>query len=331
MAGATLERRAAASTTIVRPLAGTTDDQAVRRLFRATLGFGTPVLFPLPGLARYECLCLDWYLGPGRGDAAVLDRDGEVVGYVLVGTDPAAHEAALRDEAVRFTTWAAPRVALRRLPEPARTFWRLRLVDGWHAWRHGRRTGGPPVPAHVHMNLDPSAKATRRTLDLLHHADDRVAAAGLPGWFGEINAVVGRRASALERVVGAVVDRQPNRTFTWLAGRPVERLTVVRRPQPQSVDGQRPWWLRCRPCRRSTTTWCAPAAVRCGPSCSTTPPSRCPRPRPPGSASDGPRSPSAGSARRASPHLATTRPNCAHAAEPDERAVPALLVGLQAA
>ena len=218
-----------APTTRLRALQGAADDDAVRRLFRATLGFGHPVPFPLPGLVRYECLCLDWYLGPGRGDAAVLDRGGEVVGYVLVCCDAAAHEEALREEAVRFTAWAGPRVALRRLPEPARTFWRLRLVDGWHAWRHGRRAGGPPVPAHVHMNLDPSAKATRRTLDLLHHADERVGEAGLAGWFGEINAVTGRRAAALERVVGEVVDRQANRTFTWLAGRPVERLTVVRR------------------------------------------------------------------------------------------------------
>jgi hypothetical protein len=208
----------------VRGLRGSADDAAVRRLFRATLGFGSPVPFPLPGLARYERLALDWYLGPGRQDAAVLDRDGEVVGYLLVATDPEGHERALREEALRFTAWAAPRVALRRLPEPARTFWRLRLVDGYRAWRREEPTSLPK--AHVHLNLDPTAKATRRTLDLLHHADERAP----DGWFGEINALVGRRASALERVVGRVVDRQPNRTFSWLAGRPVERLTVVREP-----------------------------------------------------------------------------------------------------
>jgi hypothetical protein len=208
---------------IVRPLGSAADDAAVRRLFRATLGFGRPVPFDLPGLARYECMALDWYLGPGRDDAAVLDRDGEVVGYLLVCTDPDGHERALRREAVRFSAWAGPRVYGRRLPEPARTFWRLRLVDGYRAWRHHGPTTLPS--AHVHLNLDPTAKATRRTLDLLHHADERAPG----GWFGEINALVGHRANALERVVGEVVDRQENLTFSWLAGRPVERLTVVRR------------------------------------------------------------------------------------------------------
>jgi hypothetical protein len=53
-------------------------------------------------------------------------------------------------------------------------------------------------------------------------------AAGHPVWRGEVNAVRGRRRSALERVVGPVVDEVPNRTYSWLAGRPVDRLTVER-------------------------------------------------------------------------------------------------------
>lgn len=208
---------------IVRPLAGCRDDDAVRRIFRGTLGLGRPVPFELPGLARYEGLCLDWYLEVGRPDAAVLERDGAVVGYVLVCTDPASHAAAQRREAARFAAWAGPRIAARRLPEPARTFWSLRLRDGWRAWR----SGGPARP-HAHVNLQPEARISRASLELLAHVDARVGAAGHRSWAGEVNAVRGRRAVALERVVGPVVDRTPSLTYSWLAGRPVDRLRVVR-------------------------------------------------------------------------------------------------------
>ena len=209
---------------IVRPLRPG-DDDAVRGIFRATLGLGRPVPFPLPGLCRYERLCLDWYLGPGRADAAVVEHDGAVVGYALACTDGSAHARATRRQALRFTAWAVARLATRRLPAPARTFWRLRLVDGWLAWRHA--AGGPP-PAHAHVNLGRAARNTRAASLLLAHVDARVLAAGLPGWRGEVNAVRGRRRSALERVVGPVIGTVPNRTYSWLAGRPVDRLTVER-------------------------------------------------------------------------------------------------------
>jgi hypothetical protein len=224
---------------IVRPIERATDDHAVRHVFRSTLALGRPMPFPLPGLARYEAVCLDWYLGPGCDDAAVVEHDGTVVGYALVCTDEAGHARATRDAAVRFAAWAAPRIVARRLPEPARTFWRLRLADGWAAWRRSRRSAGagdaPPL-AHAHLNLVRGARATHATLELLAHIDDRVRAAGLSSWRGEVNAVRGRRRSALERVVGPIVDTVPNRTYSWLAGRPVDRLTVDRLVAPSRVS-----------------------------------------------------------------------------------------------
>lgn len=216
---------------IVRTLAGRRDDDAVRRVFRATLGLGRPVPFPLPGLARYEAICLDWYLGPGRDDAAVVEHDGVVVGYALVCTDQPGHTRATRDAALRFAAWAAPRILAHRLPDPARTFWRLRLGDGWAAWR---RAASTPPAAHAHVNLAGGARITPATLDLLAHIDDRVGAAGLPAWHGEVNAVRGRRRSALGRVVGEIVDVVPSRTYSWLAGRPVDRLTVERAVAPRA-------------------------------------------------------------------------------------------------
>jgi hypothetical protein len=40
--------------------------------------------------------------------------------------------------------------------------------------------------------------------------------------------VTGQRYLAIERLIGPVVHRTPSRTYSWLLGRPVERLTVVR-------------------------------------------------------------------------------------------------------
>lgn len=215
---------------IVRPLGpGAGDDAAVRRVFRSTLALGRPVPFPLPGLDRYEALCLGWYLGPGRTDAAVVEDDGEVVGYALVCTDAAGHARATRHTAVRFTAWVAPRLVARRLPDPARTFWRLRLLDGWTAWR---RAGATPPAAHAHLNLLRGARVTRTSLELIAHIDGRVRAAGIPAWRGEINARRGRRTVALGRLVGDVVDAVENRTYSWLEGRPVDRLTVERAVRP---------------------------------------------------------------------------------------------------
>ncbi len=78
------------------------------------------------------------------------------------------------------------------------------------------------------MNLDRSVRGTRAALMLVDHVDDVCRSLGAVGWYGEVNARVGRRATALERLVGPVVDRTPNRTASWLVGKPVERLTVVR-------------------------------------------------------------------------------------------------------
>jgi hypothetical protein len=240
---------------IERAIERAADDHAIRQVFRSTLALGRPVPFPLPGLARYEAICLDWYLGPGRDDVAVVEQDGTVVGYALVCTDGGGHTRGTRDAAIRFAAWAAPRIAARRLPDPARTFWRLRLVDGWAAWRRSRHTSASPPAAHAHLNLVRGARATRATLQLLAHIDDRVRAAGLTSWQGEVNAVRGRRRSALERVVGPVVDETPNHTYTLLAGRPVDRLTVERQVPP----GGSPDDTKNTTSRTNTTDTRAPA------------------------------------------------------------------------
>jgi hypothetical protein len=233
------------------------DDDAVRRIFRQTVVLGGATPFPLPDLDRYEQLCLGWYLTEGRPWAAVLVRPPaatgpaaprtlhlveaeEVVGYVLVCPATSVHQRWVRGRALRFTARTVGGLLTRRYEREARTFWWLRLRDGWRSWRHGLPA---PMPMHVHLNLDPDVRATSAGRLLAGHADAVCRAEGLVGWFGEVNARAGHRARALERLGGVVVHRTPNLTFSWVRGEPVERLTVVRTltwpdPRPERVQAR---------------------------------------------------------------------------------------------
>lgn len=207
----------------VRPLADG-DDDAVRRLFRRTLALGSPVGFDLAGIERYESLCLDWYLAAGRAGAAVAVDGGEVVGYALVCTDQAAHGRAVRRAGAGLAAWVVPRLLSRRLTPSARRFWVRRGLDALELLRAGAHA---PMPAHAHVNVADGVRSGVVARALVGHVDDVVRRAGLPGWFGEVNAPAGRRSRALERLGGTVVRRSPNRTLSYLCGRPVERLTVT--------------------------------------------------------------------------------------------------------
>ncbi|HSL57550.1 MAG TPA: hypothetical protein VK866_06895, partial [Acidimicrobiales bacterium] len=196
---------------------------AVRRILRTTLVLGRP-LPSMPAQHEYEALCLDWYLGPARRWASVLEDDGEVVGYLLLGADPSGQRRWVT-RAVGRCLAALVRAGLtgQLSGDAARLVW-LRLRDGW-----GLRRSTPPLPVHVHLNLVPSVRAGRGGRLLAARADDLCRELRAPGWYGEINAPAGRRASALERLGAEIVHRAPNRTLSWAAGTPVERLTVVRR------------------------------------------------------------------------------------------------------
>jgi len=204
------------------------EDDAVRSLFRGTLGpGGTSLAFEPPAFDRYTDLCLDWYLGPGRVHARVLDDGHKLVAYTLVCTDAAAYRRWSVPRSLAFAAVALGKTASRPRDESAATFVRMRIRDGWDL-----RRAPSPMPVHAHMNLDASVRGTSAALVLIDHIDGVCRSVGAPGWYGEVNARVGRRSRGLERIVGPVVHRAPNHTYTWLAGTPVERLTVVRRVSP---------------------------------------------------------------------------------------------------
>ena len=210
----------------IRPL-GAGDERELRHVFRATIALGHPVSEDAgvdAALRPYERLCLEWYLGPGRAHASVLWDDDRVVGYALVCVDPKGFARWQQRAGARFTAHVLPRVVLRRYPASIRRFYRLRFRDGWDLWRHGDdRVAGLP---HAHFNATAPAGLPGRLL--ADHVDDVVAIAGFDSWYGEMNARPGRRVAALGRWGAEIISRRPNATLSWLAGAPVERLTVLR-------------------------------------------------------------------------------------------------------
>ena len=207
---------------VVRPFTER-DEIEVRRLFRETLVMGRALPFVLTDGGRYEALCLDWYLSSGRHDAAVVDAGGQIVGFALTCTDQAAFRRWVRTRAARYALYSLLTLVRTDPRSPVARFHRCRLRDGWVMMRGP----APPLRAHGHINLSPQ-RAGWAGLALVKHIDERCRRAGLSGWYGEINAPVGRRADALERFIGSIVHRAPNHTLSWLMGRPVERLTVAR-------------------------------------------------------------------------------------------------------
>ena len=203
------------------------DEAVVRSIFRETLFLGREVPAHWSDLAAYERLCLGWFLGRGRIDAAVLeDDDGLVAGYVLVCVDPRHLHRWEKRAGARFFLRVGPGLVAGRYEEEAARFYKRRIQDGWDLWRRSPSLPGLGI---VHMNMRPAVRASSAGRLLADHADRRVRAAGLGGWYGEINAPAGTRARALERLGGEVVHRGANRTLTAAMGVPVERLTVVRR------------------------------------------------------------------------------------------------------
>jgi hypothetical protein len=206
----------------IRPLRSGEEDE-VRRIFRTTLLLGQPLPFEDRTLAGYSRLCLDWYLT--RGMVLVADVDGQVRGYLLACLDQPSYERWSRRRAAIWGLRAAARIAFGACRGPARRFAWLRIRDGLAT---ARSAPDAPMPAHAHLNLDPEIRAGATGHRLVAAMDAIVEAAGLPGWFGEMNVPPGRSLAAIERAGAVVVHRQPNRTFSWLLASPVERTTIVR-------------------------------------------------------------------------------------------------------
>lgn len=212
------------------------DAPAVRELFLATAACGRPLTLDPADEHAYVRLCLSWYLHHAPEPCAVLEEDGEVTGYAMVALDHGAYARWARPEALRWAAGALRRAAVRPT-SPTAGFTGRRLVDGLVATARGPAA---PMPAHFHFNVERSRRGVRAGFLLAAHADRVVAAAGLPGYFGEVNVPATKpgRLGALARLGARPVHRQRNHTLSWLAGEAVDRHTVLRSLDP--ADGWTP-------------------------------------------------------------------------------------------
>jgi hypothetical protein len=225
------------------------DDRAIGELFDATLLLGTPLPFALARGAVYRTLCIGWYLGAGRADAAVVcdpRHDGEVVGYALVCTDEPSYRRAIRRATARFTLATFAALITCRLDHRSRQFYTDRLRDAVHLANNSQHR---PTAAHAHLNVRSDRRSGSASLLLREHIDERCRLAGIAAWSGDINAPVGARRRALERLGLEVTASAPNHTLSRRLGRPVERLLVVRRVRPRA-PGRSP-----RPHSTAPTPW----------------------------------------------------------------------------
>jgi hypothetical protein len=203
------------------------DDERIGRLFDDTVLLGSPIGYRLARLDEYRQLCLAWYLGPGRADAAVAEtRDGELLGYALACADEAAYRRWATRRVACFSVGTIGSLVALRLDRPSREFWWTRARDA-AALRRARSS--VPMPMHVHLNVAQGARSGSTAAALRDHLDQRCAVHDLPGWCGEMNARRGARTRALQRLGIEVVDAVPNHTLTRALGEPVDRLTIVRR------------------------------------------------------------------------------------------------------
>ncbi|MFP4310902.1 MAG: hypothetical protein ACLFS9_02825 [Nitriliruptoraceae bacterium] len=198
------------------------DEPDVRRLFRATLARGSAAPGGLGDLRAYEDLCLGWYLRAGTG--LVVVEHGRIAGYLLACLDEADHRRWQRRHVARWVARSLAEVVTGRRRAQARRFVLLRLRDGLAS----ARRAAPPAPAHAHVNLEPQLRGGRTGQLLARRMDALAAAAGHRAWYAEMNRPAGRPHASLARRGVRVVGRVPSATFTWLAGGPIERITLVR-------------------------------------------------------------------------------------------------------
>jgi hypothetical protein len=162
-----------------------------------------------------------------------VERDGNVIGYGLFCADAQSFR--------KHQNWQILLLAIEvlfafftfRTNVESRRFYWYRIRDSLTIF-HSRNTLPADVHAHAHLNVNRANHDAFAARMLRDHSDAMCRRHGLNAYFGEMNAVGGKRLLSLRRVGGDVVNESRNFTFSWLAGAQVRRLTLVR-----TVDSQR--------------------------------------------------------------------------------------------
>lgn len=207
-------------------------EEAIRELFWSSMLLGYPLPIDIQCADEYESLALGWYLEMGRGSACVAVLEGRVVGYCLFCPDSPDYSDDQRKRTLRLVGAIVRLLARGRLSASSARFYWSRLRDAVTIWRSRRRM---PLPAgmHAHMNVHHGFHSGNVSLALRGFADRECRLAGSDVYFGEMNAMGGSRVAGLRRVGGDVIDVSRNRTFSWLAGGDVNRVTLLRHVNPE--------------------------------------------------------------------------------------------------
>jgi hypothetical protein len=205
----------------------------IRTLFWETVSIGNPLPFTLSCARRYEELGLGWYLTHGINDAAVVERDGNVIGYGLFCADAQSFRKHQNQQILLLVIEVLFAFFTFRINVESRRFYWYRIRDSLTIFR-SRNMLPADVHAHAHLNVNRANHDAFAARMLRDHSDAMSRRHGLNAYFGEMNAVGGKRLLSLRRVGGDVVNESRNFTFSWLAGAQVRRLTLVR-----TVDSQR--------------------------------------------------------------------------------------------
>ena len=217
----------------MRVLPAKGSESYIRTLFWETVSIGNPLPFTLSCARRYEELGLGWYLtqaGFASGENVIA---GNVIGYGLFCADAQSFKKHQNRQMLLLTLEVLFAFFTFRTNVESRRFYWYRIRDSLTIFR-SRNTLPADVHAHAHLNVNRANHDAFAARMLRDHSDAMSRRHGLNAYFGEMNAVGGKRLLSLRRVGGDVVNESRNFTFSWLAGAQVRRLTLVR-----TVDSQR--------------------------------------------------------------------------------------------
>jgi hypothetical protein len=215
------------------PISGYEDQ--IRELFWQTLTIGDPLSFDLTCSKQYEALGLNWYLTSGSRDGVVALVDEKVAGYCLVCLDGVSFRRAQRSQLFKLAGCVLIALVTGRINSKSRLFYWHRFRDSLTIMRT-RKVLPANIDMHVHLNVVSGYNDGSISLRLRAHADNVCISSGSSAYFGEMNSIGKRRTVGLRRVGGEIIDQSSNRTFSWLTGQDIHRLTMVRYPVRQVLE-----------------------------------------------------------------------------------------------
>ena len=210
-------------------------ENQIRELFWQTLTIGNPLSFDLTCSKQYEALGLNWYLTNGSRDGVVALVDEKVAGYCLVCLDGVSFRRAQRSQLFKLAGHVLIAFATGRINSKSRRFYWHRFRDSLTILRT-RKVLPANIDMHVHLNVVSGYNDGSISLRLRAHADNVCISSGSSAYFGEMNSIGKRRTVGLRRVGGEIIDQSSNRTFSWLTGQDIHRLTMVRYPVRQVLE-----------------------------------------------------------------------------------------------